>query len=262
MEILFDTHAHYFDAKFGTLEGGAEALLKKLFSENVGYILNASTTTRDSLEVLALADRYEGCYAAVGVHPENCKEEESVGSAIEKLKELLKHPKAVAIGEIGLDYHWEDNPPKDMQKEYFTAQLDLARETGTPVVIHDRDAHGDVFDILSGYRDLFVILHSFSGSQETARQYMRNPHCYISFSGVLTYKNAVQTVEIAKMLPEDRILIETDCPYLAPVPYRGKINHSGLMIETAKRLSEIRGWTLDETVKKTRENAFSAFKIR
>lgn len=262
MEKLFDTHAHYFDEKFETLEGGAETLLEKLFSENVGYILNASTTTRDSQSVLALADRYDGCFAAVGVHPENCSEEESVEAAIEKLKELLKHPKALAIGEIGLDYHWEDNPPREMQKAFFKAQLDLARETGKPVVIHNRDAHGDVFDILSGYRDLFVILHSYSGSPEMAKQYMRNPNYYISFSGVLTYKNAVQTVEIAKMLPEDRILIETDCPYLAPVPYRGQINHSGLMIETAKRLAEIRSLTLEETVKKTRENAFSAFKMQ
>ena len=262
MEKLFDTHAHYFDAKFNEYEGGADALLTSLFAGEVGYILNAATTTRDSLEVLALADRFDGCFAAVGVHPENCGEEESLPGALDRLKELLLHPKALAIGEIGLDYYWDSNPPKDLQKAYFDAQLGLAEQLCKPVVIHDRDAHGDTFDILKAHPHLTVVLHSYSGSPEMARQYMRYPDFYISFSGVLTYKNAVQTVETAKLLPTERILIETDCPYLAPVPYRGKLNHSGLMIETARRLAEIRGVSLEEAIKKTRENAFSAFKMQ
>ncbi len=262
MAKLFDTHAHYFDEKFSALEGGAPALLEQLFSSNIGYILNAATTTRDSAQVLALADRFDGCFAAVGVHPENCAEEADLRQTLDKLRTLLKHPKVVAIGEIGLDYHWEENPPKELQREFFTAQLRLAEELHLPVIIHDRDAHGDTFDLLSAFPGVTAILHSYSGSPEMARQYLRCPNRFISFSGVLTYKNAVQTVETAKLIPINRMLLETDCPYLPPVPHRGKLNHSGLMIHTAERLAQIRGMTLEGVIEKTTQNAFEAFNIK
>ncbi|MBQ9467970.1 MAG: TatD family hydrolase [Clostridia bacterium] len=259
--MLFDTHAHYFDERFAEITGGAEKLLEDLFAGDIRYIVNAATTTRDSLKALALAEKFEGCYAAVGVHPENCDEEESVGETVARLRALLKRPKVVAIGETGLDYHWQNNPPREKQKEYFIAQLDLARETGFPVVVHGRDAHGDVFEILSRYPDVVCILHSFSGSPETARQYLMNRNRYIGFSGVLTYKNAVQPVEVAKIVPADRMLSETDCPYLTPVPWRGKINHSGYMIETVKKLAEIKQLDLEETKRILTENAKRVFRI-
>ena len=256
---FFDTHAHYFDEKFCELPGGAEALLSSLFEGEIGFVLNAATTTRDSEAVLALADRFEGCFAAVGVHPENCLEEQSLDAALSRLRELLSHPKAVAIGEIGFDYYWPENPPKDLQRAFFEAQMDLARQLSLPVVIHDREAHGDTFEVLARYPDVVAILHSFSGSPETARQYLMNPNRYISFSGVLTYKNAVKTVETAALVPPDRMLLETDCPYLAPVPYRGKINHSGYMTETAKKLAAIKGLSLEEVALLTTDNAKRAF---
>ena len=261
MTPLFDTHAHFFDEKFSALPGGAEALLRELFAGDVGYILNCATTTRDSEAVLALAKKFEGCYAAVGMHPENCGEEESLEAGMARLRELIKRPKVVAIGEIGLDYYWEQNPPREVQKVFFEAQLKLAREVGLPVVIHDREAHGDTFEILARYPDVVAILHSYSGSPEMARQYLRNPNRYISFSGVLTYKNAVATVETAKIVPCDRMLTETDCPYLAPVPYRGKINHSGYMIKTIERLSEIKGLEVEKTIEILTENAKKLFNI-
>lgn len=261
---LFDIHAHYNDRRFeNETEGGAEKLLSSLFSENVGRILGAAVSTKDSEEVLALAEKFPGYYAAVGVHPENCGEETGVENAMERLKVLLKHEKAVAIGEIGLDYHWQENPPKEVQKQFFEAQLQLAREMGYPVIIHDRDAHGDIFDILnqSQFRDVVAVLHSYSGSPEMARQYLRTGERYISFSGVVTYKNAVQTVETAKIVPLDRLLTETDCPYLAPVPFRGKLNHSGLMIKTVERLAEIKNTTPETVAEAAFQNACRLLRI-
>ncbi len=261
MPKFFDTHAHYFDEQFESLEGGADALLSSLFEGTLCCVLNAATSTDDSLAVLSLANRFKGCYGAVGVHPENCAKEESLAAAIQTLKKLLSLPKIVAVGEIGLDYHWEDNPPKDLQREFFTAQLELARELNLPAVVHDRDAHGDTFDLLGRFPDVTVVLHSYSGSSEMARQYLKNPNRYISFSGVLTYKHAVQTVETAKLVSADRMLLETDCPYLSPVPYRGKLNHSGHLPFTAERLAQIKGMSVEEIAQKTTENAIRAFKI-
>ena len=258
---LFDTHAHYFDTKFKALPGGADALLASLFAGDLRYILNASTTTADSEEAIAFADRFDGCFAAVGVHPEDCGKEESVSAAIGRLRALCAHKKVVAIGETGLDYHWQLNPPRELQKEFFIAQLELARELCLPAIVHARDAHGDTFEILSAYPDVPAVLHSYSGSPEMARQYLMNPNRVISFSGVLTYNNAVQTVETAKIVPADRMFCETDCPYLSPVPMRGKLNHSGYMIRTVERLAEIKGLTVEETSEILTENAKKFFKI-
>ena len=259
--LLFDTHAHYYDEKFKQLEGGADALLRELFSSGVGAIVNAGTGTADSLEAVELSERFEGCYAAVGVHPENCGDEADVGSAIARLRELARRPKVVAIGEIGLDYHWAQNPPRELQKEYFAAQMDLARELGLPAVIHDRDAHGDVFDVLARYPDVRAVLHCYSGSPETARQYALNPNRYFGFGGVITYPNAVKTVESASLLPLNRILSETDCPYLSPVPYRHKLNHSGYMIKTVGKLAEIKGLPAEELAKILYDNALRFYGI-
>lgn len=261
MPKLFDTHAHYFDEKFKSLDGGADALLTSLFEKDLGYVLNAATGLDDCGAVLSLAERFKGCFCAFGVHPENCDGEEDLQEVLLKLKALLAHPKAVAVGEIGLDYHWADNPPRILQKRFFRAQLELAGVLGRPAVVHDRDAHGDTFDILSEFPNVTVILHSYSGSPEMARQYLKNPNRYLSFSGVLTYKNAVQTVETAKIVPPERMLLETDCPYLAPVPFRGRLNHSGYLRATAERLAQIKGMKVEEVIQKTTENALCILKI-
>ena len=258
---LIDTHAHYFDEKFSALPGGAAALLETLFASDVAAIVNCATTTATSLEVLDLAQRFDGCFAAVGIHPENCGEEDCLDAALSRLRDLVRRPKVVAIGEIGLDYYWQENPPRDVQRTFFEAQLDLARETRLPVVIHDRDAHGDTFDLLAQYPDVLAILHSYSGSPEMARQYLRNPNRYISFSGVLTFKNAVQTVETAKIVPLDRMLVETDCPYLAPVPHRGQINHSGYLPHIVDRLAQIKNLPPDVLANTLNDNAKRAFKF-
>ena len=257
---LFDTHAHYNDGRFEEYEGGASALLSHLHEkEGVDFVLNAATSIKSCTEVLALAEKFDFCYCALGIHPEDCGKEKSPEEAVATLRELLKHEKALAVGEIGLDYYWEENPPKETQIAYFEAQMALARELSLPVVIHDRDAHGDVFDILARYPDVAAILHSYSGSPEMARQYLQNPNRYISFSGVLTFKNAVKTVETARIVPEDRILSETDCPYLAPVPYRGKMNHSGYMAKTVEKLAEIKGLATEEMAEILSENAQRVF---
>lgn len=252
---LFDAHAHYFDKRFEESPvGGAEKLMGSLFGDNVGVIVNCATTTDDAKFCIEYAEKFDGCYAAVGVHPSDCGAEKSVEDAISKLRAMAKHPKVVALGEVGLDYHWENNPEKSVQFSYFKAQLDLARELSLPVVAHIRDAQGDAFDILSEYPDLKVMLHCYSGSPEMARQYLMKGDRYFSFGGVLTYKNAMHTVESAKLIPLDRILTETDCPYLAPVPYRGKMNHSGYMIETLKKLAEIKSLPLEELADSVYEN--------
>ena len=256
---LYDSHAHYNDQKFEGLEGGASALLSLLHEEGVDFVLNAATSIPSCKEVLSLAESFDFCYCALGIHPEDCAREESPEKAVARLEELLLHEKAVAVGEIGLDYYWEDYPSKEIQMAYFKAQLELAKRLSLPVVIHDRDAHGDVFDTLKGYPDLVVVLHSYSGSPEMARQYLQNPNRYISFSGVLTFKNAVQTVETAKIVPLSRILSETDCPYLAPVPFRGKLNHSGYMAKTVEKLAELKGLSPDAMADVLAENARRVF---
>ena len=258
---LYDSHAHYNDEKFESLEGGASALLSLLHEEGVDFVLNAATDLPSCRSVLAIAEKFDFCYCALGIHPEGCGRAEGPEQAKNTLRALANHPKVVAIGEIGLDYYWEDYPAKDVQAAYFEAQMDLARELGLPAVIHDREAHGDVFDLLRRYPDVTVILHSYSGSPEMARQYLQNPNRYLSFSGVLTFKNAVQTVESAKLAPLDRILSETDCPYLAPVPYRGQMNHSGYMAKTVEKLAEIKGISPKEMAEILGENTRRVFKL-
>ena len=206
-------------------------------------------------------------YATVGIHPEDsayCKktpdEELSELYGFVDSKEKIKRDKIVAIGEIGLDYHYEGYD-KDIQKYYFEKQLEMSLNVGLPVVIHDREAHGDCFDTVLKYPKVRGVFHSFSGSAEMALELVKRGW-YISFSGVLTFKNARKAVEVAEAVPIERILIETDCPYLAPHPFRGKINHSGLMWLTAKRLAEIKGISLDEVKRATLENTHSLFQIK
>ncbi|MBO4769380.1 MAG: TatD family hydrolase [Clostridia bacterium] len=255
---LFDTHAHYYDEKFGSPEE-QETLLCDVLKE-VPRIINCGITPSTSEICLGWAKKHAGLFAACGLHPENISGSRAENTKmLDQISGMLDDPECVAVGEIGLDYYWtSDN--REEQKSVFSSQLDMALEKKLPVVIHDREAHGDCLDIVSGFRGrgLKGVFHSFSGSPETARELIKLGF-YISFSGVITFKNAVKPVEVLKILPEDRILAETDCPYLAPVPFRGKLNDSRLMRHSVAKIAEIRGTGFDEMVRITERNAVSLF---
>lgn len=256
---LFDTHAHYDDPKFDIFD--RDRLLTELFAGNICAITGASVNLTTAKAQLAFAERYPGFYAAVGIHPENLYDDGTdMNTVLSRVEEMLSHPKVVAIGEIGLDYYWEQNPPREVQKEWFHAQMELAAKSGYPVIIHDRDAHGDVFDILRSYPTVRGILHSCSASGEMVKELVKRGW-YISFSGVITYKNATKIAEVVKIVPDDRILVETDCPYLSPVPMRGKVNRSDYMEYTLRRAAEIRGVDPEELARQTVENAKRIFRI-
>lgn len=248
-EGIFDTHAHYDDERFSEIK---EDLLKELFEGGLAGIITCGCDIPSSKAAIELAEKYEGVYAAVGFHPENLPENPE---DLQKLIPLLSHEKVVALGEIGLDYYWDI--PKKPQLEFFEQQLIIANEHNLPVIVHDREAHGDTLEILKKHKPKGV-LHCFSGSVETAKEIL-NLGMYIGVGGVVTFKNARKTVELAEMLPSDKLLLETDCPYLAPVPMRGKLCHSGLIAYTAEKIAEIRGTTAENIIFTTRQNAKTLF---
>ncbi len=256
---IFDTHAHYNDERFNEYDGGRDSVLAALLSQNVRYVVNAGTNLNSSRECIAMAERFDNVFATAGIHPSDINEGDDIEAVMSELRKLLAHPKVRALGEIGLDYYWDD-VPRDVQKIWLRRQLALASETKMPVVIHDRDAHGDIMDILREYPDVTGEFHSFSASAEIARQLVKRGW-YISFSGVITFKNAARLAEIVPSVPLDRVMIETDAPYLAPVPYRGKTNHSGLMQYTAARAAELYGISIEEFCRHAYENSCRFFKI-
>ncbi|MFA6947720.1 MAG: TatD family hydrolase [Eubacteriales bacterium] len=260
---LFDAHAHYDDSRFDNPDGDTPerfALLDKLFSTGeVSYIANIGTNLETSAASLELAGRYENIYAACGIHPSDCMRYDDIAGTLDALRSLLSNPKCRAIGEIGLDYHYDDTP-SDIQMKWFDAQLALAEETGYPVVVHDREAHGDCMDAVRRHRGARGVFHSYSGSAETARELV-SLGWYISFTGVITFKNASRIAEVVKSVPDDRIMIETDCPYLAPVPMRGRENHSGYLRYTAETAAGLRGQTIEVLARLTRENALRFYRI-
>lgn len=253
MGNIFDTHAHYDDSAF---DEDREELLRRLFDGEVCTIVNQGTTVETSRESLRLADEFPGVYAAVGLHPE-CLDENSIAD-LDIIRELLKHPKAVAVGEIGLDYYYDI--PKGLQKDIFARQLELANELDMPVVIHDREAHGDTMELLRKYHPQ-GILHCFSGSVEMAREVVKLG-MYIGIGGVVTFKNARKTVEVASELPLESIVLETDCPYLAPVPFRGKRNDSSLIRYAAAKIAEIKGIGTQQVLEITGNNARRVYLIK
>lgn len=256
---LFDTHTHYNDAKFDAVSRGG--LIESLFADNIGYIVGASTDLESSAFQTEASELFENYYAAVGIHPEDCGQyADNIDEAILAIEGYAAHPKAVAIGETGLDFYWPDNPPRELQAAFFERQLDLAKRLGKPVIVHDREAHGAVFDIVRNHPGVIGVMHSCSLSAEMALQFCRLGW-YISFSGVVTYKNAVNVAHTVQALPEDRLLIETDCPYLTPVPHRGKPNHSGYIVHTAEKIAQIRGWSLEKTAELTCQNAKRFFSL-
>ena len=252
---LFDTHAHYDSRKF---DADRDAVLSGLPDRGVGLVVNPGCDLPSSRQAVELAQRYPFVYAAVGVHPEDCAGWED--AQVAQLRALAAQPKVVAIGEIGLDYYWKEPPPKELQKEVFRRQLELAGELGLPVIVHDREAHGDCMDLVREYPEVTGVFHCFSGSAEMARELVGRGWM-ISFTGVLTYPNARKAVEAAQAVPLEKIMIETDSPYMAPVPCRGQRCDSGLVAHTCQRLAEIKGVSPEECARITMENGRRFFRI-
>ena len=263
MEGIFDSHAHYFDARYDKETEGADSILQEVFANGIGTIINVATNMGNAEKCLAQAARYPGMFAAVGIHPEDAQQllldpETELTQLEELLREKEKH-KIVALGEIGFDYHYEP-VNYELQKIFFEKQMEIARKYHVPVIIHDREAHGDCFDMICRYPDVKGVFHSYSGSAEMARELVRRGW-YISFSGVVTFKNAERVRRVAESIPADRLLVETDCPYLAPHPNRGKINRSDYMTYTVGTLAELFGMSAEEMIGLTRRNAETLFKL-
>lgn len=258
---LFDSHAHYFDERF---EDADIILREAVFGGNVRKVINVGTNNENNIICIDQAKKYDGMYAAVGIHPEDCQHVD--GTPEEQVAELeniigdaerRKQNKIVAVGEIGYDFYWGE-PDKAKQEKYFSLQMELSQTLDLPVIIHDREAHGPCFDMVLRYPKVRGVFHSYSGSAEMARELVKRGW-YISFSGVLTFKNAARVREVAASVPLDRLLIETDAPYLAPHPHRGKLNHSGFMLHTAETLAEVKGISLEKAAEITYENAERLF---
>ncbi len=249
---VIDTHAHYDDEAF---DDDRDELLKEMLSDSVEKIITIGCSLERSRMALELAEKYEKIYCAVGIHPEDCYDlPKDYLSQIRNMAESSK--KVVAIGEIGLDYHWEGFKKKK-QIEVFREQLSLAKELSLPVVIHSRDATQDTMEILREFRPKGV-MHCFSGSAETAREIL-DLGMMISFTGVITFKNARKAVEACSVIPIERLMLETDCPYMAPVPFRGQRCNSSMVHNTAEKVAEIKGLSVRETIEICNENAVRFF---
>jgi TatD DNase family protein len=253
--MLFDTHAHYTDEAF---DADRDAVIRAVHDSGVGLVMNSSSDEKSSREAVALAEKYDFIYASVGWHPEDAAGFSE--RSLDLIREWVRHPKVRAIGEIGLDYHYEDAAPRELQKEVLERQLQLALELKMPVVIHDREAHGDCMALVRSYPELTGAFHCFSGSAEMAKELL-DRGWYLGFTGVITFKNARKALEVLEMCPLDRILIETDCPYMAPVPHRGERNDSRLLPFMAAKVAELKGLTPDEAARVTTENGKRFFGI-
>jgi len=252
--MYFDTHAHYDDKRF---DDDRDELLSSMRDGGIAMILNAGSDMRSSEFGLKLTDKYDFMYASVGIHPHDSKTMTAV--TISMLEDLLKHPKAMAVGEIGLDYHY-DFSPRDIQKKRFHEQLELAHSLKKPVIIHEREALRDTLEIITQYRSLCGVVHCFSGSWETAKIIL-DMGWYLSFTGVITFKNARKALEVIEKAPQDRIMLETDAPYLAPEPMRGKRNSSHYLPYIAETVAGVRGLSIEETAALTMENGKRFFTI-
>lgn len=248
---IIDSHAHYDDSSF---DADREEVLRELFSGEICKIVNIGCSVKSSYSSVKLAEEYAGIYAAVGLHPDAADEIDR----IEEIRRLCDNKKVVAVGEIGLDYHYEEHS-RDIQKKAFEEQLKLAAELDMPVVIHSRDAWEDTMELLRKYRPKGV-MHCFSGSAEIAREIVEIG-MYVGFTGVVTFKNAKKALKALEAVPLDRLLVETDCPYMAPEPNRGKRNYSGYLPYTIAAMAAVKGVSPDEMAEITAENAERLFNI-
>ncbi len=252
--MLFDTHAHLNDPAF---DADREELMAGLAAKGIGLVMNAGCSLESSRDIIKMAERYPWLYASVGSHPDSADEVNE--EVIAQYRQLAKHEKVKAIGEIGLDYYYEDIP-REIQKNAFRMQMELAKELELPVIIHEREAHDDGMRIVKEFPAVKGVFHCYSGSAEMARQLV-NMGWYIGFTGVLTFKNARKAVETAASIPLDRIVLETDCPFMAPEPFRGKRNDPGYLPKMAEKLAEIRGISVEEAIAATTENAKRLYRI-
>ncbi len=253
--MLFDTHAHMDDRAF---REDRDALLAGLEEKGVGLVMNPGCSLESSQNAAALAEKYPFVYAAAGSHPDAADEVDD--RVLEEYRKLCKrNPKIKAIGEIGLDYHYEDIP-RDIQLRAFRLQMELARELKLPVIVHERDAHEDGMAVVREFSDVTGVFHCYSGSAEMARQLVELGW-YIGFTGVLTFKNARKALETAASIPLERIVLETDCPYMAPEPFRGRRNDPGYLCHMADKLAQLRGITREEAEAITTENGKRLYRI-
>lgn len=253
--MYFDTHAHYGSELY---DNDRDELIASMPEKGVNLIINPGCTLESSLGAVALAEKFPHVYAAVGVHPSDCHTwSEEVQ---DRLRELAGHPKVKAIGEVGLDYYWEDNAPADLQKHVFTRQLELARETKLPVIVHNREAHKDTLDIVRQFKDVPGVYHCYAGSIEDAKVLVKMGWM-LSFTGVITFKNARKALDVIRWLPMEHIMIETDSPYLTPEPNRGKRNDSGYVHFVSEKIAEIKGIPPEEVARITFENGKRFFNI-
>ena len=253
--MLFDTHAHMDDRAFD--EDRAQ-LLEALPGQGLTLVMNPGCSLASSRNAAALAAQYDYIYAAVGSHPDAADEVNE--AVLEEYRDLCRrNPKIKAIGEIGLDYHYEDIP-RDVQKKAFRLQLELARELGLPVIVHDREAHEDCMAIIKEFPTVKGVFHCYSGSVEMAQELVKRGW-YIGFTGVLTFKNAKKAVEVAAAIPRDRLVLETDCPYMSPEPFRGKRNDPGKLYRMAEKLAEIWDVSIEEVHRITTENGKRLYRI-
>jgi len=252
--MLFDSHAHLDDEKFNQ---DRDELIAALNKSGVSYFVNIGVDEQSSLDAIALAEKYDFVYASVGMHPHGAEEFDE--EYLDKIRQLaINNKKVVAIGEAGLDYHYDVD--RQAQKKAFIMQIKLANELDLPIIIHNRDAHKDVLDILTEYKPKNAVIHCYSGSAEMAKVLVKMGY-YISFSGTVTYKNARNVQEAAKVVPLDRLLIETDSPYLSPEPERGTRNNPSKVRFTAIKLAELKGVSFEELVQATTENAKRIYRI-
>ena len=252
---LFDTHAHYDS---GAFNADRLEVLASMPDRGVELILNPGCDLESSRTAVALSEQFPFVYAAVGVHPSDCGDWED--SWLEELQALSRHPKVRAIGEIGLDYYWKENPPRDFQQQVFHKQLDLAQELGLPVIVHDREAHQDCLSVVREHPGVTGVYHCYSGSLEDAKVLVRLGWM-LSFTGVITYKNARKALEVIDWLPMDRIMVETDSPYLTPEPFRGKRNDSGHVHLVAETIARVKHMDVEEVIRITRDNGKRFFNI-
>ena len=252
---IFDTHAHYDDSRF---DGDRDAVLAALPEAGVELVLDPGCDLPSSRAAAALAERYGHVYAAAGIHPENCAGFQDADLAA--LRQLLAQPKVAAIGEIGLDYYWAENPPRDFQQMVFRKQLALAEELDLPVIVHDREAHGDSLSIIREFPTVTGVFHCFSGSPEMAEELLKRGW-YLGFDGPITYKNARRAPEVAAITPLERMVVETDAPYLSPVPVRGRRNDSRYLPHVIAKLAKWKGVTPEEMTRITCENGKQLFRL-
>ena len=252
--MIFETHAHLNDPAF---DEDRESLILGWPETGIEAVMNVGCCLESSHDCIALAEKYPFVYASVGSHPDSADEVNE--EVIEKYRQMASHPKVLAIGEIGLDYYYE-TIPREIQQKAFRMQMELAKELDMPVIVHERNAHDDGMRIVKEFPTVKGVFHCYSGSAEMARQLV-NMGWYIGFTGVLTFKNARKAVETAESIPLDRIVLETDCPFMAPEPFRGKRNDPGYLYRMAERLAEIRGISVEEVHAVTTDNAKKLYRL-